>query len=275
MGAARRRLRPLAAAQALTRARAAGGARCTLARVRVLALYDIHGNVDALDAVLADPRAADPDAVLVGGDVVPGPFAGETLDRLEGLTVPVHWVRGNGEREVAAAVGAPAPAPDDLAAVTSARTAADLGRGRARRLGGLPLAVELDGVLYCHASPRRDDEMLTRLSTPERWADALAGAGARLVVAGHTHQQDDRRVGDVRFVNAGSVGLPYEGDGAARWLWVADGAPDLRRTEYDAAHAGARMLEAGWPDARSIGASLVEPVEPVVVTRIFEGIADG
>jgi predicted phosphodiesterase len=225
--------------------------------------------------VLADPRAADPDAVVVGGDAVPGAFARATLARLETLEVPVHWIRGNGEREVAAAVGAPAAAEDDLAGVTAAISAAELGDEPARALGALPLTLELDGVLFCHASPRRDDEMLTRMSSAERWADALGGVDAALVVAGHTHQQDDRRVGGVRFVNAGSVGLPYEGDGAARWLWIADGVPDPRRTAYDAAGAGARMLAAGWPDERSIGASLVEPVEAIVVTRIFEEIARG
>ena len=239
----------------------------------VLALYDIHGNIDALEAVLADPRAQDPDVVLVGGDAVPGPFAGATLARLEALSA--RWIRGNGEREVAEAVGAPAPADDDLVALTAALTAAELGDARARELGGLPLTVELDGVLYCHASPRRDDEMLTRLSPEDRWAEVLSGVDAALVVAGHTHQQDDRVVGSVRFVNAGSVGLPYEGDGAARWLWVADGVPELRSTAYDAAAAGARMLEAGWPDERSINAALVEPVEAIVVTRIFEEIASG
>jgi predicted phosphodiesterase len=156
--------------------------------------------------------------------------------------------------------------------ITGAITARELGDQRALALGGLPLTVELDGVLYCHASPRRDDEMLTRLSPPERWEEVLAGVDAALVVAGHTHQQDDRAVGATRFVNAGSVGLPYEGDGAARWLWVADGEPELRSTAYDAARAGARLLEAGWPDERSIRASLIEPVEPIVVTRIFEGM---
>ena len=237
----------------------------------VLALYDIHGNVDALEAVLAD--AEDPDVVLIGGDAVPGPFARATLARLEAL--PVRWIRGNGEREVAEAVGGPTPADDDLAARTAALTAAELGEARSRELGALPLTVELDGVLYCHASPRRDDEMLTRLSPEDRWADALDGVDAALVVAGHTHQQDDRVVGGVRFVNAGSVGLPYEGDGAARWLWVADGVPELRSTVYDAAGAGARMLAAGWPDERSVGAALVEPVEAIVVTRIFEDHAAG
>ena len=241
--------------------------------VNILCLYDIHGNLEALEAVLADPRAADPDVVVVGGDAVPGPFALATLARLEALSAPVRWVRGNGEREVGQAVGSSAPADDDLAARTAAITAAEIGDDQARALGELPLTLELDGVLFCHASPRRDDEMLTRLSPPGRWKDALAGVGAALLVAGHTHQQDDRVVDSVRFINAGSVGLPYEGDGAARWLWVADGVPELRHTAYDAARAGAQIFAAGWPDARSVEAALVEPVDAIVVTRIFEGLA--
>src|SRR4051794_1445708 len=125
--------------------------------MNVLALYDIHGNVDALEAVLAD--AGEPDAVVVGGDAVPGAFAVAVLARLESLTVPVHWIRGNGEREVAQAVGAPAAAPDDLAALTASVTAQELGDQRSRALGELPLTLELDGVLFCHATPRRDDEI--------------------------------------------------------------------------------------------------------------------
>lgn len=236
-------------------------------------LYDVHGNVEALDAVLADPRAADADVVVVGGDVVPGPFARAALARLEALSMPTRWLRGDGERAVAAAVGTTESA-GDLGALTAALTMAELGEGRARALGDLPLTIQLDSVLFCHASPRRDDEMLTRLSPPGRWASALAGQTARLVVAGHTHQQDDRVVDGVRFVNAGSVGLPYEGDGAARWLSIVDGEPELRHTPYDAAGAGARMLAAGWPDERSVGAALLDPVEPIVVTRIFEQRAD-
>jgi predicted phosphodiesterase len=242
--------------------------------MNVLALYDIHANVDALDAVLTDPRAANPDVVVVGGDAVPGPFASAILALLRAQEVPVRWIRGNGEREVATAVDRD-PATGDMAARTAAMTAAEIGGDEARVLADLPLTLELDGVLYCHASPRRDDEMLTRLSSADRWADALDGVDAAVVVAGHTHQQDDRAVGDVRFVNAGSVGLPYEGDGAARWLWVADGAPQLHHTSYDSAGAGTRILAAGWPDARSVGAALVEPVEAIVVTRIFEGMAAG
>jgi predicted phosphodiesterase len=237
--------------------------------VNVLALYDIHGNLDALEAVLADPRAAGPDVVLVGGDAVPGPFAAATLARLGGLEA--RWVRGNGEREVAEAVDAPEPAPEDLARVTARLTLEEIGAAAARALGELPLTVELDGVLYCHATPRRDDEMVTRMSSPERYATVLEGVQQAIVVAGHTHQQHDVGVGDVRFLNAGSVGLPYEGEGAARWLWVADGVPELRRTEYDAPAAGRRML-AAWPDARSLNASLVEPVPAIEVTQFFEDL---
>src|SRR3954471_11724701 len=169
--------------------------------MNVLALYDIHANIDALEAVLADPRAAGPDVVLVGGDAVPGPFAQATLDRL--ATLDARWIRGNGEREVAEAITGPAPAEDDIARVTAKITAAEIGDAAALALGELPLTLKLDGVLYCHATPRRDDELVTRISPDARVAEVLAGVRAELVVAGHTHQQDDRRVGPVRFVNAG------------------------------------------------------------------------
>jgi len=243
--------------------------------MRLLALYDIHGNLDALEAVLADPRAASPDAVVIGGDVVPGAFGAAVLNRLAALSGVVHWVRGNGEREVAAAMGGAEPADGDAAAQMAAFSAAELGPERSRPLGDLPLTVSVDGVLFCHASPRADDELLTRISSAERWSEALSGVKATLVVAGHTHQQDDREVDGVRFVNAGSVGLPYEGDGDARWLWIEDGVPELRRTAYDAAGAGRRMREACAVLAESVNASMIEPVDPMVVTRMFEDRAGG
>jgi predicted phosphodiesterase len=213
---------------------------------------------------------------VIGGDVAPGAFAAECLSVLRGLEAPVHWVRGNGEREVAEAAASgidpETVPPDALPELTAALTAVALGAEMSAWLGALPTTVVLDDVLYCHATPRRDDEMLTRISPPERWAEALGGVEHPLVVAGHTHQQDDRRVGAVRFVNAGSVGLPYEGDSAARWAWISGGTPELRRTAYDAAVAGRRMLASGWPDHRSIEGGLIDPVDPMFVTKLFEGI---
>ena len=157
----------------------------------------------------------------------------------------------------------------------AAFSAAELGPERARPLGDLPLTVTVDGVLFCHASPRADDELLTRLSPAQRWSDALEGVEAELVVAGHTHQQDDRVVDGTRFVNAGSVGLPYEGDADARWLWIEDRVPELRRTGYDAPGAGRRMREVCVSLGDSVNASLIEPVEARVVTRMFEERAGG
>ena len=241
--------------------------------MRILALYDIHGNVDALDAVLADPRAQDRDAVVVGGDAVPGAFAQDVLDRLDALTEPTHWVRGNGEREVAEAADpdAAAPDPDDLPLVTANLNARALDPDRVAALGALPLTLTLDGVLFCHATPRSDEEILTRLSPPDRYDAALAGVEQPLVVAGHTHQQHDHTTSDgVRFVNAGSVGLPYEGDGAARWLLVDNGEPRLMSTTYDHAAAGARILASGWPDADSTAAAMTQLVPALEITELFE-----
>jgi predicted phosphodiesterase len=225
--------------------------------MRVLAVYDIHGNPEALEAVLGDPRANDPDVVLVGGDAVPGRFCASVLDRLEAL--PTRWVRGNGEREVATR-------ENEWGVIT----ADEIGEVRARTLGDVPLTVSIDGVLYCHATPRDDNTILTRISSEARYAQALEGVTERLVVAGHTHQQHDVTIGEIRFINAGSVGLPYEGDGAARWLWVEDGVPELRQTAYDARAAGEAMLAAGWPDERSIKAALIEPIDPAEITSFFE-----
>jgi len=120
--------------------------------MKILALYDIHGNIDALEAVLTDPRAGHPDAVVIGGDAVPGPRALATLDRLRAITGSVEWVGGNGEREVAQAAGGE-PAAEDMAVRTAAITAREIGERQSRALADLPLTVELDGVLVLPRKP--------------------------------------------------------------------------------------------------------------------------
>jgi hypothetical protein len=176
----------------------------------------------------------------------------------------VRWIRGNGERELAEAV-ATAPPADETVDRTAWIRAAEIGDERALALGALPLTIELDGVLSCHASPRHDDEMLTRLSVAERYADALAGVTAPLVVAGHTHQQDDRMVGDVRFVNAGSGGL-------ARRAIVRRGADrPVRGDRHHAALRGSRdLIRRAWPRARAAAGPSVprEPGDLLLLGRV-------
>jgi putative phosphoesterase len=214
---------------------------------RVAALYDVHGNLPALDAVLAE---LDADVILVGGDIAQGPWPAETLERLRALGDRVRWIRGNADRELAQPVqsseeeGRP---PQHVMTWVRERLADD----QLQFLGALPLTETIDvddvgRVLFCHATPRSDDELLTKISDEGRWRAALESVDADVVVCGHTHVQFDRLVGDVRLVNAGSVGMPYEAQPGAYWLAIG---PDVRhrRTEYDT-DATSREIAAIWPD---------------------------
>ena len=131
--------------------------------------------------------------------------------------------------------------------------------------------MRIDGALYCHGSPRSDEEIITALTPAERLQPMLAWVREALVVCGHTHHQFELRSGEQRVVNAGSVGMPYEGRRGAFWLLVADGEPDLRRTQYDVDAAAETLRASGFPDVDDlIRESLLEPVEPGFVARHFE-----
>lgn len=210
--------------------------------MRVAALYDIHGNLPALEAVLGE---VDADVVVVGGDVAPGPMVGECFERLEALDVPVRWVLGNGDREVLE------------------------GEQLARFEPTVSLAADGIGqVLFCHGSPRSDTEMITLITPPERLLPMLEDVAEEVVVCGHTHHQFDRTVGGTRVINAGSVGLPYQGDAAAFWLALGPGI-ELRRTVYDTAPA-VDAFSAIPELADSVRASLVEPITAQAIAEFFE-----
>ncbi len=202
--------------------------------VRIAALYDVHGNLPALEAVLAEVAASSVDHIVVGGDLVAGPMPHEVLSLIRDLGDETVWVRGNGDRE-------PGPwAADKLDASEQSF------------LRDLPTSVtlEVDGLgktLFCHGSPRSDEEILTAISAEQRVASALDGVRERVVVCGHTHTQFDRAVAGVRLVNAGSIGMPYEDRIGAYWALLG---PDvqLRRTDYDVEAAIRRMRRAGYPD---------------------------
>jgi predicted phosphodiesterase len=232
--------------------------------MRVAAIYDIHGNLPALEAVLADVRTADVSGIVVGGDVMPGPMPRECLERLLELDIPVQFIRGNGEREVLAQMAgvesATLPAPfREIVRWTGSQLSPE----HEREVSNWPetLRVDVDGlgtVLFCHATPRSDSEIFTRLTSDDKLLPLFEGIGVRLVVCGHTHMQHDRTVGSVRVVNAGSVGMPY-GEPGAYWLLLG---PDiqLKHTQYDLARAADRIRRTPYPQAEVFAArSILQP----------------
>jgi predicted phosphodiesterase len=214
-------------------------------------LYDIHGNLPALEAVLADAEAAGAERYLLGGDyALFGAWPAETVDRLRELDAV--WIRGNVDRWTAR----PDDAPDEV------RPAIDACREllepvTVAELGALDEEAVVDGARYCHASPRSDLDSFAP-DDPARDEELLAGASEDRVVFGHTHIQFARRspLGP-ELVNPGSVGIPLDGDHRGAYALVdPDAGLDLRRVEYDwAASAVAvrdRLGDAGETAARRI-----------------------
>jgi predicted phosphodiesterase len=214
----------------------------------IAVLYDIHGNIPALEAVLAEAEAAGATTYVLGGDYAAfGPWPKETAERVESLDAVVR-IRGNGERWLRERPEAPKEAQAFLQPALDAARAA-LGAELIARLYELPVGDELDGIAVCHGSPLSDIESFA----PEPHEDderLLAGEHGRTVLFGHSHLQF-RRPGpnDTELVNPGSVGMPLDGDPRAAWALYGDGELAFRRTEYDVERAVAQMRTYGdWAD---------------------------
>ena len=242
--------------------------------MRVAAIYDVHGNLPALEAVLDDVRSAAVDHVVVGGDVFPGPMPREALARLRDLDIPVQFIRGNGDRVVLAQMGGtePSEVPEPFREVVR-WVAQQLDPEDERLVASWPatLRVEIPGlgeVLFCHATPRSDTEIFTRLTPEDRLLPLFQGLGVSLVVCGHTHMQFDRTIGRVRVVNAGSVGMPF-GEPGAYWLLLG---PDvqLRRTYYDLTKAAERIRDTSYPQAHDFAAhNVLQPQSEATMLESF------
>jgi putative phosphoesterase len=238
--------------------------------VRVAALYDIHGNLPALEGVLREIDRERVDAVVVGGDVVAGPFPEEVLTLLDAPGRDVRFIRGNADREFGPGSKAPEPWRTWLAE--------RIGPATRERLEAWPeqLVVDVEGLgptLFCHATPRNDEEIFTDLTPDEIVAEMMSPADQSVVVVGHTHMQTDRRVGTTRIVNAGSVGIPYEGRRGAYWALLGPDV-DHRRTEYDVDDLLNRVRASGFPDPDGFyGESLLNPAVRADVAAFFEGVA--
>jgi predicted phosphodiesterase len=224
--------------------------------MQIAAIYDIHANLPALEAVLEDIRQAAVDQIVVGGDVFPGPMPQETIRYLLDLDIPLQFLCGNGDREVLAQMTGVETewyraAPEQWREPVR-WTARQLGRDLEQVLTGWPktLRIEIEGigeVLFCHATPRNDTECFTRLTPEDRFELVFGRVGAPLAVCGHTHMQFDRTIGEIRVVNAGSVGMPFGAPGAY-WLLLGPGV-QLRNTAYDLGKAAGRIRATGYPQA--------------------------
>ncbi|MEM6702232.1 MAG: metallophosphoesterase family protein [Acidobacteriota bacterium] len=227
--------------------------------MKVAALYDVHGNLPALRAALDEVRVEGVDVLVVGGDVFPGPLAEDCLALLESYEKPVHYLRGNGENDLLALrhghmLQLP-PAVLESLAWQADRLDEDTVTFLERWPETMTLAVSLGEVLFCHATPQSDRALVTERTSVEHLRLLLEGVAAGIVVSGHTHMAFDRRVGRRRWINAGSVGMPF-GTPGAHWLLLSDEAT-ARRTSYDAAAAAREILTSSDPHARSFANSSV------------------
>jgi putative phosphoesterase len=224
----------------------------------VAVLSDVHGVLPVLDAVLAEPEVAGAELIVVTGDHAAGPQPVEVLDRLRALGDQALLVRGNADRElVALAHGEPSTLGDAAYGVDS-WAAQQLSPAHVRSLAGLPHPVTLDvqgfgPVVFCHGTPRDDDEVVLVDTRLERWADVFADlpSDVRTVVCGHTHMPFIRLVDRRLVVNPGSIGMPY-GRAGASWALLRGGAVTLHHADIDIDAAIESVVAAsGYPDRRA------------------------
>jgi putative phosphoesterase len=242
---------------------------------RVAVLSDVHGNAVALEAVLREVADDEPDLLVFGGDLTWGPLPEETRALVDPFRESSIFIRGNAERML---VDAASRATDGRAAGLTARERWMIDRHSSLTLDFLRAFVEsavvdvdgLGAVRFCHGSPRSDEELIT-FSTPEqRLRAALAGVPEKVLVSAHTHIRFDRRIADIRSINPGSVGMPYEGrTGVAYWA-VLGPEVELRDTQYDVEEAIRRYRATDDPSTEHMVELLVSPPTPAEVVADAE-----
>jgi predicted phosphodiesterase len=253
--------------------------------MRVAALYDIHANLPALEAVLEEVRVAGVDQIVVGGDVVPGPMPREALALLLGLDTPAQFIQGNGELAVLAQIGVAHPDAVTYWGTTTGEPLPEPHRSILRwtaeqihpqyddvlrswpKTHRLKVAG-LGEVLFCHGTPRSETEIFTSLTPEDRLTPVFERLGVALVVCGHTHMQFDRTIAGIRVVNAGSVGMPF-GSPGADWALIG---PDvcLRHTSYELQKAAVRIRETQYPQADEFASQYVlQPPSEAEMLAVF------
>jgi len=223
-------------------------------------------------------RAKGVDTVVVGGDVATGPLPAETITQLMALGDRARFVRGNADREIVEAYDQrrfdinEEQDPETRAAAYAAGAISELQRDFLASFAP-HVGLDVDGLgmtLFCHGSPRSDTEMITTATPDERLRRMLDGVREPVIVCGHTHRQFDRSVNGWRVINAGSVGLPYEGVPGAYWALLGP-TVELRRIEYDLDQGMSELRAGGFPDLdEMLQESLLEPMDADEVADLFE-----
>jgi putative phosphoesterase len=222
---------------------------------KVAVIADVHGNAPAFAAVLEEIERERPDLIVSCGDLTWGPLPDETYELARGLNA--RFVRGNADRAIL----------EHVSETEREQWMQGHHSDEMREfLGGFEenIVVEVDGlgpVRFCHGSPRSDEECVTPETPDERVRELSAGVDEDVIVTAHVHIQFDREAAGIRSVNAGSVGLPYEGRPGAYWALFG---PDieLRRTEYDVDATVERFRASGQPNVEQIVEMMLTPPEP-------------
>lgn len=238
---------------------------------RVAVLSDVHGNATALAAVLADVDRERPDLIVFGGDLTWGAEPLQTYELAAARARQAIFIRGNADRALA----------EDAAETDSERWMQQSHSPEALAFVEQfeeQAVIEIDvlgPVRFCHGSPRSDEECVTPETPAARVQEFMGNVDERVIVTAHVHIQFDRKVGDYRSVNPGSVGLPYQGRPGAYWALLG---PDvgLLRTEYDVVRAAAAYRGSGLPNADRMAELLEHPPSPDEVIedaerRVFAG----
>ena len=221
--------------------------------MKIAAIYDIHGNLTALNAVLEEIYSEEVEMLLVGGDVVGGPLPNETLTRLKELDIPTQFILGNAESEVLRCL-------DNQVIRGLSKKAEEEARWLSKiitkehivflRDWESTFSVELEKwgeVIFCHGTPRSDVEIFTQNTSEQKLLSIFSPVTASLIVCGHTHLQFDRVIEKKRIINAGSVGMAFGATGA-NWLLLNEDV-EMRHTEYNLAEAADLIMQSDYPYA--------------------------
>lgn len=242
--------------------------------MKTAALYDIHGNLPALKAVLCDVEQAGVEQIIIGGDLLVGPMSRECLEAMHQCALPTKYILGNCEVAVLDVLAGNDLGPMPESAIEDITwTAEQISIEYQKHIASWPKTIDLDlpglgRVLFCHATPRDENEIFTKETKEEVLVPIFDGLQAGTIICGHTHMQFDRKIGSKRVVNAGSVGMPFGRQGAG-WL-LLDQQIQLQWTAYDLDEASRQIKNTNYPHANDFAEKNVlnPPSEEVMLKAL-------